>query len=640
MNLSQIVFKLFFFLAGLNLTSLGISQNVLIEMEERAKEDAMNIVPSDVIIWRGLTAVKYLDDRISLTLSLETKRQFSLYRDKIEFLPPPGMQVLKVNAPVSEFKIDPMTGKEVEVYSGGTFELELKSLTKISSSDPLSFAVKSVGCTTRICLLPFTQPLQVRLVESNTPSPVQLDKPEPAKIGPPDTSSTSSVPSQPPVVPETSNPSPNPPDKIESPSESTSPSKSFESQIAEQVSTNMNLGLLLLLLFLGGILTNLTPCVYPMIPITLRVLSHQGASATIASVFYGLGILVTYTTLGLAAAWSGSVFGSFMASPKLNSVLAIIMLTLGLSMLGYGNFQWLQNLGNKFGTKKRSLPNAFLMGIGAGLVAAPCTGPILASLLAITSSRQDLFEASLLLGTYSLGFATPYVFLGAFSAKLTKKRFSPRIQVAVKTLFAGAIFSVGFLYLKIPPSTFWNFIEPNVLYIGQVFGIVSALMVLLILASRDLFERKNFLVIPALASGIALFCFFQAKYSPASNSKLEWVYNETEAFDLAKKENRPILIDTWAEWCIACKKMEIETFMNPTISREFKEQRWVLLKIDLTESNDANDAIQEKYNIQSLPTVTIIPRGGMAHFPNKRTLTGYQDVASLLTELKKERGNH
>ncbi len=638
MNLSDIALKLFFFLPLIGLTHPALSQNVLIEMEERAKEEVMNIAPADVIIWRGLTAVKHLDDRISVTLSLETKRHFSLYRDKIEFLPPPGMQILQVKTPTSENKPDPMSGHEVEVFSSGVFEIELSSLTKTSSAQPITFGVKSVGCTSRICLLPFTETFQLKLIESNTRSPVKLDTPDAVKISPAESHPKSSAPDQFTAQKSSVNTPSLEADKIASPIDSSIPTMSLESQIAAQVKADISLGLLLLLLFAGGLLTNLTPCVYPMIPITLRVLSHQGASATLASVLYGVGILITYTTLGLAAAWSGSVFGSFMASPEFNTVLAIIMLTLGFSMLGYGNFQWLQNLGNKFGTKKRSLSNAFLMGIGAGLVAAPCTGPILASLLAITSSRQNLFEASMLLGVYSLGFATPYVFLGAFSANITKKRFSPRVQVAVKTLFAGAIFSVGFLYLKIPLSALWHVLSPNVLYIGQVLGILSALMLLLILIARDLFERKNLLLVPALTSGMAMFCLFQAKYNSTSNSQIEWIYNESEAFKLAERENRPILVDTWAEWCIACKKMEVETFMNPTIIQEFNSQRWVLLKIDLTESNELNDSIQERYNIQSLPTVTLIPRGGTLQFPNKRTLTGYQDVPTLLTELKKERG--
>jgi thiol:disulfide interchange protein DsbD len=326
-----------------------------------------------------------------------------------------------------------------------------------------------------------------------------------------------------------------------------------------------------------------------------------------------------------------------MASPSANLIFAMAMAIMGFTMLGYGNLSWLQNLGNKVGGSSHSKSNAFWMGMGAGLVASPCTGPILAFLLAVASRRQNLAESALLLAVYSFGFALPYVFLGAFSAKVSKKRFSPRVQVAVKTLFAGIIFSVALLYLKIPLVGLWSHLEPYTLQLGRALGLISLAMFALILISRNLFERKSLHILPALMAGVAIFCLFESRFSTKYEDKIAWITAEEEAYQIAKSEDRPILVDTWAEWCIACKKMEKETFMDPKIRKEFSDQNWVLLKLDLTEANDLTDAIQEKYGIQSLPTVTIIPRGGIEQFDKKRTLVGYQDVESLFQEIIKER---
>ncbi len=609
------------------------SKNVLLDSAKDAP--LVNIQPSEVILWSGDRATVSKDGAIKVQLKLETRLDFSIYKDKLEFLPPPGINLLKVNAPPHFVRKDPVSGKDVEVYDDGIFELELVAFDRIQTPEIL-FGVTSLGCTTRICLFPYTAQVQLRILDE-TPSENSIAVPsKPPAISQASSSANGAAEKKHPDL--TLTPSPEK-DSIETATNSISSgeTKSWEAKIAEKLKGKVSFWLLVSLVFIGGLLTNLTPCVYPMIPITLRVLAHQGASAKAASLLYGLGILMTYTLLGLLAAWSGSVFGSFMASPTFNLILAIAMIIMGFTMLGYGNLSWLQNVGSKVGSSSHTKSNAFLMGIGAGLVASPCTGPILASLLAVTSSRQNPAEAVLLLSIYSFGFALPYVFLGAFSASIPKKRFSPRVQVTVKTLFAGAIFSVSLIYLKIPFAGIWGFVEPYTIQLGRIFGLISLTMFGLILISRSLFEKKSLHILPAVISGIAVFCLFESRFSSTAAEKIPWITSEDVAYQLAKDENRPILVDTWAEWCIACKKMEIETFMNPKIRKELEDHRWVLLKIDLTEANDVTDAIQEKYNIKSLPTVTIIPSGGLSQFENKRTLVGYQDVETLFQEITKER---
>ena len=119
--------------------------------------------------------------------------------------------------------------------------------------------------------------------------------------------------------------------------------------------------------FLGGLFTNFTPCVYPMIPITLRLLGSQGGSPIVSGSLYAGGILLTYTTLGVSAALSGSLFANFMASTVFNIVFAAVMVALGLSMLGLGNFSVLQSIGARLGAGRPSPRNTVLMGAGAGL---------------------------------------------------------------------------------------------------------------------------------------------------------------------------------------------------------------------------------------------------------------------------------
>jgi len=622
--------------------------NVLLEEERKVNQNIADIKPWEVIHWTPSPGQVFLNGLTVINLRLQAEQDFVLYADKLEFFPPSGSRIKQIVTPPTSRKKDPLTGADIDVYTSGDFEIILdsndgwqKHLEQKHQTKEIQFSVKYVGCAEGICLLPhiFDLKTTLNLMRRNLDMPADIVAPsiegeklkrEPANPSAVDSSNLSK--------PETTdngdilreNSDPEMP-KLQV------PSKNWETKIADSLGNDIPFWLILILLFLGGILTNLTPCVYPMIPITIRLLSHQGSSAKIASILYGLGILVTYTSLGVIASFSGVLFGSFMASPALNLILAMIMFSLALTMLGFGNFQWLQTLGNKLSGNGHRPFNAFLMGMGAGMVASPCTGPILASLLAVTSTRQNIFEAVTLLGVYSLGFSTPYIFLGLISNKLAKKRFSPRIQVTVKTIFAGAIFSVSLMYLKTPLSEGWTALVPNLRILSQTFGYLSILMLLMILFARDLFERKYLLILPSLVLGIGLFTTFEYRYNKAPSQALHWLKSEEEAFKIAQMENRPILVDAWAEWCVACKKMEVETFNHSQVIEEISQGKWILLKLDLTESTEQTDELQIKYGIQSLPTLAIIPAGGQASFASRKMLVGYQDVASLLESLKTQR---
>lgn len=633
-------------------STFATAGNVLLD-QEKIQQKLADIKPWEVIHWSTNPGQIYENRFMVIPLRLQTEMDFTLYADKLEFYPPSGMSVAKVIAPATVRKKDPLSSGHADVYTGGDFELVIalpeSSRAKLGNNEKVKFAVRYLGCTEGICLLPHTYELEstISKIAKNYTIPnsgsqnVALGLPqngdvevfsydnkderdEPNAIAQ-NSENTNSIIGDQQVT------------QIQSPI-SADQDKNLETRIAERLKGNIPFWMILGLLFIGGVLTNLTPCVYPMIPITIRVLSNQSSSTILASILYGAGILLTYTSLGIIAAYSGILFGSFMASPSLNLLLAAIMFVFAFSMLGFGNFGWLQNIGNRLAGKGKGAKNALFMGLGAGLVASPCTGPILASLLAVTSTRNNVFEASLLLATYSLGFALPYVFLGVLSNKIAKKRFSPRIQVAVKTLFAGAIFSVAFIYLKIPLQSTWHSIIPSLEMIAQISGYVAILLVILITLARDLFERKALLIFPAFMCGIALFAAFELRFNQNPNPTLTWIKEEESAFKIAEAENRPILVDAWAEWCVACKKMEIETFTDPKVIQEIQAGRWVLLKLDLTESNELTDELQSRYGIQSLPTLIVIPQGGKPSFENRKLLVGYQDVGSLLDALVSQRG--
>jgi thioredoxin:protein disulfide reductase len=492
---------------------------------------------------------------------------------------------------------------EVEVYREGNFLIKFSTLTAIEDRlFPVS--VTFLGCTERLCLFPYTQTFSLPLAQVDS-SPVRsLDAEDSAEDA----------------------------DNVSSPRTSDKAIEGKPLSLTEQVAGGaLSLEWLVIVLFFGGLATNLTPCVFPMIPITLRILGRQGQAPWLSSGLYGLGILLTYTALGAVAGLTGGLFGAFMASTVVNVAFAVMFAVLGLSMLGYGQFSWAQNVGNKFGSGRTSAANTLLMGAGAGLVAAPCTGPILGALLAYTAQMQDPWAAIFLFFIYSLGFALPYVFLGSFAGKASKWQVSPKVQVGVKLLFAAAMFGLVFYYLRIPFyrelqhfAGFWGALSLGFGFVGLLF--CAAYLI-------KLPPGKLWAVGPAVCLGIGIFAFSQWSTGGdrTSDIELNWHQSVDTAVVQGLREGKPILVDGWAEWCEACKKMDGTTYLDANI-RQYLQQNWIIVKLDFTEMNNDQVALSEKYGMQGLPVTLLLPPNG--DLARQRKLIGYVSAEELLHALE------
>ena len=506
-----------------------------------------------------------------------------------------------MEAPPTKETIDPITGDRIQVYYGGDFLLNFKGPSAWTDSE-FHVNVKYIGCTKVICLFPYTEKMKIPFYSADSLK-----------------SATPVVADSPPVMDDES--------------------QTFEEKWSERLAGGgIPYGLLLVIVFLGGILSNLTPCVYPMIPITLRLLANQGKSPYFNASVYASGIVVTYSSLGIAAAMSGGMFGAMLASPTFNLVFAVVMTTLAVTMLGFGNFSKIQMLGNKMGAGKASLKNTFLMGAGAGLVAAPCTGPILAALLAYTAKNQgSILASSFLLFIYSLGFAIPYVILGGAASQVSQRKVSPKVQVGIKLLFASVMFALGIYYLRVPFYGTFNQLHDIWPTLAVFAGGIGVALLIYWVSNSKLQHNKYLMLIPSIILGVGIFATSQwagrtdTSAATQNSASLTWTHSEGEAIAAALASNKPILVDFWAEWCEACKKMDKTTFLDPKIRNELAAN-WILLKLDLTEDNDANDAVQEKYQLAGLPTLALLKKDGKLEGMNK--MGGYTSANKLIKNLK------
>jgi thiol:disulfide interchange protein DsbD len=593
-------------IAFLTLTVPGLEAQEL----ELGGKTRLDIRPNDVIIWEGVQAVQDRDGHLLVGLRLSTKDNFAIYKSRLEFRAPGDFIVSIKTAPAPRLQEDPMGEGQVEVYDGGDFEIELTGTQKYTETT-LPLSVTFLGCTHQICLFPYTEDLKIPVYNDSSAA----------------TSSTSTS------LQDFSNPADSAPKISEG---SSSDNLTTEEQYAERLkSGKLSWGVVLLVVFLGGIATNLTPCVFPMIPITLRLLAQQGHARLASTLVYALGIVVTYTGLGLVATLSGGVFGSVLANPWVNLAFAIIFALLGLTMLGFGDLSKLQAFGSQLGAGKSSFLNAFGMGAGAGLVAAPCTGPIMGALLAYATTLNSVSQSLGLFFLYSFGFALPYVFLGMAAKRVTAFKVSPRVQVAVKILFSAAMYALALYYLKNPLQEWFKPVQGYwfKLFIGLL--IISLPILFIIVRDASLILRKGVQLGPTVLLGCALFAGIQWLSGSDISTKLNWLKDETTAYAEAQKAGRPILVDGWADWCIACKEMDKTTFQDPEVI-SLLQDGWVVVKLDMTQQTEADEALAQKYGMIGLPTLVLVPADG--DLSKSVKLTGAVSAKRLLDELRSFKG--
>lgn len=565
--------------------------------------------PSEVITWQLLSAVIYAHELLVITLQLEGSGGFYLYQDRVEFQPPAGAVLSQIIAPPT-FKLDdPVTAMVVDVYKEGQFTLILQLDPDVPfAARALELAITYLGCSEQLCLLPYTETLPLKVAQ--VPYAYESD------------SSSSATASE--LAP-----------LAASPTAAVAEPESLDHRLARQLTEpGSSPWWLLVLCLLGGLLTNLTPCVYPMIPITLRALGHSGAHPWRESLSYASGIFSMYTLLGVIAVLSGSVLGATSASGWLNLSLAIFLMWMSVSMLGYGRFGMLQRLGHRLGAGSGGAPRTFLMGLSAGFVAAPCTGPILAGLMSYALTQLSLMGSLMAFSTYSLGFAAPYLVVGSVLGSITSIKVSPTLVKLVKMIMAALILGLGLYYVRIPLYEFMQVVPAERwLVMTWLFGGVGLAMAIVAVRCSAITARPIYELAPTLMLGLSLFALTQ-HLGYQAQSELNWEHDpyEMDVDELTSTLRGATMVALWAEWCTACKVMEATTFSDPQVQQYFARQNIRLVKYDVTTLNATHKYILATLGVRGLPAYVLLdPASGSLR---QRQLQGLYEPAHFLNEMQ------
>ena len=382
------------------------------------------------------------------------------------------------------------------------------------------------------------------------------------------------------------------------------------------------LPLTLLAIFVLGLALNLTPCVYPLIPITIGYFSQQSGSSrgrrVALSSFYVLGIAVTYSALGVFSALSGRLFGAWLQHPAVLVFFALLMLAMASSMFGLFEMQAPKFISNRSGGQS-GLAGALTMGLVIGIVAAPCVGPFVISLIALVSSLQSPMLGFLMFFVLALGLGLPYLFLGIFSSGLAAIPRSGMWMIQVKKAMGFILIAMAFYFLR-----------PLIGELAFQYGVAESLLVgaVWLFVSRERAARvwRLSMAMLLLVAGVAF-----AIPRPQAGG-VRWEKYDEKTLQAAAAAGKPVVIDFYADWCLPCKELDTKTFSDERVAGAL--DGFVRVKADLTVTTDEKTKqLTGRYAVLGVPTIVFLDPEGNER--RELRLTGFEEPGAFLGRVER-----